>query len=103
MNIKNVSKRETLTYEEFIKKNQENSYSDHKAEGFGDSIEKTGFHNIQQQHQFDYIGWTNAVYNKTSKIDYPATTDNTGIAAIEMGVSESILIKNIDDYFSSTK
>ena len=78
MNQKNVKKREVLSYKDFMKVandpwNPENLSKE----------DRTGFHKIKPESAYDYVGYKDAVFNGTSKIDVP------GYGATESGSSTS--------------
>lgn len=102
MNIVNPAKRETLTFDEFVKKNANQDYKNPTSKGFGKGFEKTGLHKMKPEPQFAYIGWQDAAFRNTSKIDYPAIFNpelaQHGYTATEMGVTESKFIKTLDEF-----
>jgi hypothetical protein len=104
MNIANPGKRETLTFEEFVKKNNDQDYKNPTSDGFGDAFAKTGLNKIKPQPQFAYIGFQDAAFKGTSKIDYPAIFNpdlaQQGYTATEIGVTESKFIKTLDEFES---
>ena len=79
MNQKNVKKREVLTYKEFLKviKDPWNPKNLRKED-------RTGFHKITPQDPYNYVGYKDAIFNHTSKIDIP------GYGANESGIISSI-------------
>lgn len=83
MNLKNIKKREILSYKEFLKVsadpwNKENLRKE----------DRTGFHKIKPEKLFDYIGYKDAIFNKTSKMDFPKHNSNESGSVSFMETSE---------------
>jgi hypothetical protein len=79
MNQRNVKKREILSYKDFMKVASDPWNPDNLSKE-----DRTGFHKITPESAYDYVGYKDAVFNKTSKIDYP------GYGATETGSGASI-------------
>ena len=78
MNQKNVRKREVLNYKEFLKVS-----SDPWDPKNLSKEDRTGLHKIKPESAYDYVGYKDAIFNNTSKIDYP------GLGATESGMAGS--------------
>jgi len=79
MNQKNVTKREILSYKDFLKViqypwNPENLSKE----------DRTGFHKITPEEAYAYVGFQDSIFKGQSKIDYP------GYGATETGSAQSI-------------
>jgi hypothetical protein len=79
MNIKNVKKREILDYKDFLK-----VINDPWNPKNFSKEDRTGLHKIKPEPAYDYVGYKDAIFNGTSKIDYP------GYGATESGSGSSI-------------
>jgi hypothetical protein len=79
MNQKNVKKREILSYKDFLK-----VIGDPWNPANLSKEDRTGLHKITPESAYDYVGYKDAVFKGTSKIDYP------GFGATESGSGASI-------------
>jgi hypothetical protein len=66
MNQKNVKKREVLNYKEFLKVTNDPWNTKNLSKE-----DRTGLHKIKPEKAYDYVGYKDAVFNGTSKIDVP--------------------------------
>lgn len=80
MNQKNVKKREILDYKDFLKViadpwNPKNLSKE----------DRTGLHKISPEPAYNYVGYRDAIFNNTSKIDIPGygATENGMISSME--------------------
>ena len=71
MNISDVAKREVLDFKQFLNKVHDFNYKPLDPKNQTDSSDKTGLHKIQRQHQYDYVGYADSVFNNQSGIDIP--------------------------------
>lgn len=83
MNQKNVKKREVLSYKEFL----EVSKDPWNPKNFS-TEDRTGLHKINPEPAYDYVGYKDAVFNNTSKIDYPGKGASESGMATQIGTSE---------------
>jgi len=83
MNQKNVRKREILDYKQFLKVS-----SDPWDPKNLSKEDRTGFHKIKPEPAYDYAGYKDAVFNNTSKIDYPGYGATESGSASSFGASE---------------
>jgi hypothetical protein len=83
MNQKNVKKREILSYKDFMKV----SSDPWNPENFSKE-DRTGFNKIKPEPAYDYVGYKDAVFNGTSKIDYPGYGATESGSASSIGVTE---------------
>ena len=105
MNLNNVSQREVLNFENFLKKVHDNNYKPlSPANQSSGGMEKSGLSAIKREPAYDFVGYADAVFAKTSKIDVPGarmtstkgkttgyldTTDGLGITQL-MSATESL-------------
>lgn len=83
MNQKNVRKREILDYKDFLK-----VISDPWNPKNLSKEDRTGFHKITPEDAYNYVGYKDAVFNHTSKIDYPGYGATESGSASSFGSSE---------------
>lgn len=76
MHIKNVKKREILSFEQFLKVTND----PWNPKNFSKE-DRSPFHKIKLEKPYEYVGYGNSIFNHTSKIDYP------GYGATESGGS----------------
>lgn len=85
MNIKNVKKRETLTFEQFLK------VTDKPFDKKNLSKEKRdGFNTIKREKAYDFVGYADAVFNQQSKIDYPSIFNPHQQGTADVGITENV-------------
>ena len=82
MNQKDVKIREVLSFEKFI----EVTSQPFNPKNFSD-VDRSAFHKIKLDKRFEDMGFGDAVFKHLSKINYPATSANSGISA-DIGVTE---------------
>jgi len=84
MNIRNVKKRETLTFEQFLK------VTDKPFDKKNLSKEKRdGLNTIKREKAYDFVGYADAVFNHQSKIDYPSIFDPHQQGTADVGITEN--------------
>jgi hypothetical protein len=84
MNIKNVKKRETLTFEQFLK------VTDKPFDKKNLSKEKRdGFNTIKREKAYDYVGYADPIFKHQSKIDYPSIFDPHQQGTADVGITEN--------------
>jgi len=71
MNINNVSKREVLDFDHFMKKVHDYNYKPLAPSNQRDDSELSGLSPINREPAFDYAGYANSVFAKQSTIGYP--------------------------------
>jgi hypothetical protein len=83
MNQKDVKKREILNYKEFLK-----VAGDPWNPSNLSKEDRTGLHKITPEAAYDYVGYKDAIFNHTSKIDYPGYGATESGSAVSMGTTE---------------
>jgi hypothetical protein len=83
MNLKNVKKRELLTFEQFLKVindpwNPKNMSKE----------DRSPFHKIKLEKPYEYVGYGDAIFKNISKIDYPGKGAKESGIASDMGITE---------------
>jgi len=72
MNIKNVAQREILDFSQFVNKVHDNRYKplapSNQSQG---GLDKSGLSVIKREPAYDHVGYGDAVFGNTSKIDVP--------------------------------
>jgi hypothetical protein len=71
MDVQNVGKREILDYTQFLGKVHDDTYKPFAPVNQKVQREKSGLSTIQRQPAFDFVGYADAVFGNTSKIDVP--------------------------------
>lgn len=71
MNINDVSKRETLDFQDFKKMVHDEQYKPLSPKNQKDSSEKTGLSKVKRNPAFDFVGYADSVFGKESHIDVP--------------------------------
>ena len=100
MNQQDVSKREILEFQDFLKKVHDDTYKPFSKENQHDSSDKTGFHTIKREPAYDHVGYADSVFGGKSKINSPGyridmngknvMVDASGQGGIfDMGTNES--------------
>ena len=77
MNLQNVSQREVLAFDQFIKKVHDNNYKplapSNQSQG---GLEKSGLSPIKREPEYDHVGYADAYFAGTSKINIPGVRVN---------------------------
>lgn len=82
MHTKNIKKREVLDFKQFLKV----SADPWNSKNFNKEVKnRSPFHKISPEQPYDYVGYKDAVYNQTSKIDYAGKSPKESGMASEMG------------------
>lgn len=82
MHTKDVKKREVLDFKQFLKV----ASDPWNSKNFNKEVKnRSPFHKIKPEQPYDYVGYKDAVYNQTSKIDYPGNGSQESGGASEMG------------------
>lgn len=71
MNIKDVSKREVMDFEEFRGRVHDDTYKPLDPKNQKDSRDRTGLNTIKREPAYDFAGYADAVFGKTSGIEVP--------------------------------
>lgn len=83
MNQKNVKKREILDYKEFLKVSSDPWNPKNLSKE-----DRTGFHKITPESAYDFVGYNDAIFKHTSKIDFPGYGATESGMISNMGSSE---------------
>jgi len=67
MNIKNVKKREILSFEQFLKV----ANDPWNPKNFSKE-DRSPFHKIKLEKPYEYVGYGDSIFKHNSKINYPA-------------------------------
>ena len=79
MNLNNVSQREVLNFENFLKKVHDNNYKPlSPANQSLGGMEKSGLSAIKREPAYDFVGYADSVFGHKSKIDVPGVRMQMG-------------------------
>lgn len=114
MNLQHVNQREVLEFKDFLKKVHDYNYKPlspaNQSQG---GLDKSGMSKITREPAFDYAGYADSVFGKSSKIDVPGgrirtgnaeygTIDATTVGSVfNMNTSESVNfshLKRLEDF-----
>lgn len=114
MNLKNVSQREILNFDQFLGKVHDNKYKplapSNQSQG---GLDKSGLSVIKREPAYDHVGYADAYFKNTSRINVPGVRidkkddilfkDATGFGTSSlMSATESIQIpsnlKRLEDF-----
>lgn len=77
MNIKDVSKRELLDFGQFLKRVHDDTYKPlAPSNQSGEGLAKSGLNKINREPAYDYVGYSDSVFGRNSKIDVPGVRLN---------------------------
>ena len=71
MNLNDVSKRDILDFDKFLKKVHDNNYKPLAPENQEGDPGLSGLSPIKREPAYDYAGYADSVFGKESKIGYP--------------------------------
>jgi hypothetical protein len=71
MNLNDVSKRDILDFDKFLKKVHDNNYKPLSPENQEGDPGLSGLSTIKREPAYDYAGYADSVFGKESKIGYP--------------------------------
>jgi hypothetical protein len=71
MNLNDVSKRDVLDFDQFLKKVNDNDFKPLSPENQKGDPKLSGLSPIKREPAYDYAGYADAVFGKESKIGYP--------------------------------
>jgi hypothetical protein len=71
MNLNDVSKRDVLDFDKFLKKVHDNNYKPLSPENQEGDPGLSGLSTIKREPAYDYVGYSDSVFGKESIIRYP--------------------------------
>ena len=71
MNLNDVSKRDILDFDKFLKKVHDNNFKPLSPENQKGDPDLSGLSTIKREPAYDYAGYADSVFGKESKIGYP--------------------------------
>ena len=71
MNLNDVSKRDILDFDKFLKKVHDNNFKPLSPENQKGDPDLSGLSTIKREPAYDYAGYADSVFGKESKIMYP--------------------------------
>lgn len=77
MNLENIGKRDILDFDSFRKKVHDENYKPlspaNQSEG---GLSKSGIHSIKREPAYDHVGYADAIFGDTSRINVPGIRVN---------------------------
>jgi hypothetical protein len=71
MNQKDVSKRDILDFDKFLTKVHDDKYKPFAPINQEDREDATGLSKIKREARYDFVGYADAIFGHTSKINVP--------------------------------